>query len=219
VIVLGFIAAGLAANAAVVGTCKMLKLNRGAGYIGPWRADIDGSGCISWDKDATELDDWIINMARACSLMALCFGSVLALFAFFNQCLCPLPCTQPILDFSGVALQISLALTWPMVRTSACDEFGGCTWDDGATSLLLSQVFYFCASIFTRCMREPRWKRRQNEPREPRSVKNDAEKTKAAAEGGKIAKEGEETEMDAHLDGNKLDPSDEDEDAKKQVSA
>lgn len=179
----------------------MLRLGNGAGYIGPWRADMYGSGCDSWDKDATDLDDWILNMARACSVMALVFGSLLALFAFFNQCLCPLPFTQPILDISGAGVQVSLALTWPMVRTAACDQFGGCIWDDGATSLLLSQVFYFCASVFTRCMREPRYKRKQNEqPKDDKAAREREEAEKKAAE-EKKAKEKEEGDNDATEEG------------------
>jgi hypothetical protein len=163
--VLASIAAGIAANSAVVGGCKMLKLRDG-GSISPWRANIDGSGCQSWEKDDTDLDDWIINMARACCVMALVFGAILAVFAFFNQCLLPLPCTQKILDLSGLGVQISLALTWPMIRSDVCDSFGGCSWGDDATALLLSQIFYLIASIFARCMREPRYKRRQEKAEE-----------------------------------------------------
>ena len=159
--VLGCIAAGIAANAAVVGTCEMLQLGRNAGYIGPWRADIEGSGCQAWYKEDSDLDDWLINMARACSMMALIFGIILAIFGFFNQCLCPLPCTQRVLDLSGLGVQVGLILTWPMIRSDVCEEFGGCSWGSGATSLMLSQLFYLIASLFTRCMREPRYKRRQ----------------------------------------------------------
>ena len=161
--VLGCIAAGIAANAAVVGTCEMLKLGRNAGYIGPWRADIEGSGCQAWDKDDTDLNDWRINMARACCMMALIFGIILAVYGFFHQCLCPLPCSQKILDLSGLGVQIGLLLTWPMIRSDVCDEFGGCSWGSGSTWLVFAQIFYFIASIFTRCMREPRYQRRRNE--------------------------------------------------------
>ena len=164
--VLGCIAAGIAANAAVVGTCEMLKLGRNAGYIGPWRADIEGSGCQAWDKEDTDMNDWLINMARACSLMALIFGITLAVYGFFHQCLCPLPCSQRILDLSGFGVQLGLFLTWPMIRSDVCDEFGGCSWGSGATALVFSQLFYFTASIFTRCMREPRYQRRQNNQKE-----------------------------------------------------
>lgn len=164
--VLGSIAAGIAANAAVVGTCEMLELGRNAGYIGPWRADIEGSGCQGWDKDDTDMNDWLVNMARACSMMALVFGCILAVFAFFNQCLCPLPCTQRILDLCGLGVQVGLSLTWPMIRSDVCDEFGGCSWGNGATALLFSQLFYLAASVFTRCMREPRYKRRQDDEKD-----------------------------------------------------
>ena len=63
-------------------------------------------------------------------------------------------------------VQISLALTWPMIRSSVCDLYG-CSWGGGATALLLAQLFFFFASVFTRCMREPRYvrvkKRREEE--------------------------------------------------------
>ncbi|CAB9496201.1 expressed unknown protein [Seminavis robusta] len=181
--VLGSIAAGIAANAAVVGTCKMLELRNGAGNIGPWRADIDGSGCQGWNKDETDQDDWILNMARACSVMALIFGCILAVFGFFNQCLCPLPCSQKILDLSGVGVQIGLALTWPMIRSSVCDNHGGCRWGDDAAALLLSQIFYLAASIFNRCMREPRYKRRQEERQEEPEPEKDLEQNETNGSG------------------------------------
>lgn len=163
IVVLGCIVGGIASNSAVVGTCDMLELGRGAGHIGPWRADIGGSGCVGWDKDDSEEADWLLNMARACSVMALVFGCVLAVFGFFNQCLCPLPCSQRVMDLSGVGVQIGLALTWPMIRSEVCDAYGGCSWGGGATALLCAQLFYFAASVFTRCMREPRYKRRQDD--------------------------------------------------------
>ena len=164
-VVLGCFVGGIACNSAVIGTCDMLELGRNGvnGHLGPWRADIDGSGCVGWDKDdAGDAADWLINMARACSMMALIFGIVMAVFGFFHQCLCPLPCSQRMLDLSGLGVQIGLALTWPMIRSDVCDSFGGCSWGGGATALVLAQLFYFAASIFTRCMREPRYKRRQD---------------------------------------------------------
>jgi len=161
-VVLTCIAIGIAANAAVVGSCNLLSLGRNGGSLGPWRYDAgDGAGCVSWDKDTTDQDDWILNMARACSMMALVCGCILACFAFFNQCLCPLPCTQHIMDITGAGVQIGLALTWPMIRSEVCDANGGCYWNDGSWALLITQLAYFCASIFSRCMREPRYKRRQ----------------------------------------------------------
>lgn len=39
----------------------MLLLNAlPGGQIGPWRADIPGitDGCVGWDKDQTNADDW-----------------------------------------------------------------------------------------------------------------------------------------------------------------
>lgn len=110
--------------------------------------------------------------AYQCSMMALVFGCILTFFGFFNQCLCPLPCGQRLMDISGVGVQLSLALTWPMIRSSVCDENGGCRWGDGATALLLAQLFFFFASVFSRCMREPRYERRK-EDKEEKSAGDD----------------------------------------------
>lgn len=135
--VLACMATAIACTAGVVGTCDMLVLGRGMGAIGPWRANIDGvtNGCVGWDKSETEADDWILNMGRACSMMALVFGCILTFFAFFNQCLCPLPLGQKLMDISGVMVQISLALTWPMIRSSVCDRYG-CSWGSGEYCLI-----------------------------------------------------------------------------------
>lgn len=95
-------------------------------------------------------------------------------FGFFKQCLCPLPCSQILLDLSGIAVQISLALVWPVWRTSFCSTFG-CQWGRGATALLVSQVFYLVASVFTRCMRDPRHVRKQREANEAPPKKEEEE--------------------------------------------
>ena len=63
IVVLACIAGGIASNGAVVGTCDMLQLGRNVGHIGPWRADIAGSGCVGWEKDDVDEADWLINMA------------------------------------------------------------------------------------------------------------------------------------------------------------
>lgn len=144
--------------------CNMLEIGRN-GSIGPWRANVLGNGCVGWDKETAEATDWILNMARACSMMALILGCILTFYGFFKQCLCPLPCSQIIMDISGVLLQISLALVWPMIRSDVCMSNGGCRWGDGAWALLLAQIFFFVASIFSRCMREPRHERRKEQKR------------------------------------------------------
>jgi hypothetical protein len=156
--------------------CDMLNLVLRNGSIGPWRADIDGGGCVMWGNDAAIIAqaDWLINMGRVCSMLGLIMGCILTFFAIFKQCLCPLPCSQCILDLSGLGLQISLALVWPMIRSTVCDEYG-CRWGSGATALLLAQIFFLAAGCFTRCMREPRYERRKKERKEE-------EKKKAAAE-------------------------------------
>lgn len=139
----------------------MLKLGLGGGKIGPWRAQITrNADCEVWHKADTDADDWKLNMARACSMMGLCFGGIFALFFFFNQCLFPLPCGQKLMDVSSTGIQISLSLVWAITWSDVCDDLGGCSWGDGATALIITQAMYFGAGIFSRCMREPRYKRR-----------------------------------------------------------
>jgi len=188
-VVLVCLAAGIASNAAVVGSCDMLDLRNGS--LGPWRADINGSGCVVWDK-SDEATDWILNMARVCSMMGLILGCIFTFFAFFKQCLCPLPCGQLIMDISGIGVQISLALVWPMIRSNVCQTLG-CSWGGGATALLLAQIFFFAASIFSRCMREPRYERRKerrDEHKEEEQAKKEPveEPVEADAEEGHAAK-------------------------------
>lgn len=101
-------------------------------------------------------------MARVCSVMALVFGLLLVFFGFFKQCLCKLPCSQLIMDISGTGVQISLALVWPVWRSEPCKTFG-CQWGEAATFLLISQICYLGASIFSRCMRDPRYVRKQEQ--------------------------------------------------------
>lgn len=52
-----------------------------------------------------------------------------------------------------------------MIRSDVCMSNGGCRWGDGAWALLLAQIFFFVASIFSRCMREPRHERRKEQKR------------------------------------------------------
>lgn len=131
-------------------------------------------GCQDWDKADSDLDDWKLNMGRACSLMSLIFGCILTFFAFFKQCLCPLSLGQKLINISGAMVQISLCLTWPVFRTSVCDLYG-CSWGGGATALLFTQLFFFAASIFSRCMRESRYER-MKERREERNDKRKDDK-------------------------------------------
>jgi hypothetical protein len=76
-VVLGCVVGALASNAAVIGSCNLMDFRVGRGSIGPWRVNPDGTECVAWNKDETDLDDWLINMARACSMMALISGAVL----------------------------------------------------------------------------------------------------------------------------------------------
>jgi len=157
---------GIVSNAYLVGTCDMLRLGGGLlGQIGPWRADIydRNTGCVSWNK--SDVDDTLIKMGRATSMMALCFGFIFLIVGFIKQCCCKLPCAQMLLNISGTCVTLSLALVWPMIRSDVCDQYG-CTWGGGATALTLSMIFYFAASVFSCCMREPRYVRKQQRQQE-----------------------------------------------------
>lgn len=123
ILVLGGVVLGVCFNAAIVGSCDLLEVNR-KGKFGPWREAISDPGeCQGWNKDDTDTD-WIINMARACSMMALIFGCLLLSFGFFKQYFCPLPFSQPVMDLSATGVQISLALIWPVWRSDICNEYG-----------------------------------------------------------------------------------------------
>ena len=98
-------------------------------------------------------------------MKGLIFRCILMFFGFFKQCLCPLPLGQKLIDISGAIVQISLALTWPMIRSSVCDEYG-CSWCGGASALLIAQLSFFFASVCSRCMREPRHERIQKRKEE-----------------------------------------------------
>ena len=62
----------------------MLLLNAlPGGQIGPWRADIPGvtDGCVGWEKDQTNADDWcefsplhVGIIIEKCYSLALCFA-------------------------------------------------------------------------------------------------------------------------------------------------
>ena len=134
-VVIGCIAAGLGCTAYVVSTCDMLVLGRGAGKIGPWRADIRfvTDGCEGWDK--SDSDDKLINMGRACSMMALIFGCIFGWFFLIKQCLCRLTMGQRLMDVSSTCVNVFLALIWIMAGSDVCDEFG-CSWGSGATALM-----------------------------------------------------------------------------------
>lgn len=123
-------------------------------------------------------------------MMAMVGGLIFAVFAFFNQCLCPLPCSQRIIDLSGVVVQIGLALTWPIIRSSICDSNGGCYWGDGSWALFFAHIFYFAASVFSRCMRDPRYKRRQErKDQDEQERREQEEREKQQADGPAVSGE------------------------------
>ena len=60
-------------------------------------------------------------------------------------------------------------------RTETCDQLK-CEWGQGSKYLFGTQLCYFIAGIFTRCMRDPCYERRRDEepapaPKSPKPVK------------------------------------------------
>mmetsp|Transcript_14176 Transcript_14176/g.26527 ORF Transcript_14176/g.26527 Transcript_14176/m.26527 type:complete len:227 (-) Transcript_14176:330-1010(-) len=172
-VVLCCCAAAVVTNSLLLSSCEMFFLSSGfngvVGSLGLYRAsfpdgnqlDVDSGECVTLD-DVDGIDqykDTAFNCARVCAVVAFFCGLVLFVFGFFKQCLCPLPCTQLLMDISGAAVQIMLALVYTLWLTEACNRYK-CTYGDGGTYLFLTQIFWLAASCFTRCMRPGRWERR-----------------------------------------------------------
>jgi len=124
-------------------------------------------GCIMIDKISgiDEKKDAAFNCARVCAVVGFIFGATLLVFGFFKQCLCELPCSQIVMDVCGGTIQIFLALTYVIWHTALCREEGNvCSFGStGGSYLILTQVFWLLAAIFTRCMRPGRSERRKEE--------------------------------------------------------
>jgi len=129
-------------------------------------------GCIIIDKipGIDDEKDAAFNCARVCAVVAFLFGATLLVFGFFKQCLCELPCSQSIMDVCGGTIQIFLALTYVIWHTGLCREDDNiCNFGStGGSYLILTQLFWLTAAIFTRCMRPGRSERRKERAREGR---------------------------------------------------
>ena len=180
-LVLGSCCCAIITNSLLLASCDLLTIqNNGVGgdrgSIGLYRATltpilngeedlVEGyDGCVYVD-DIPGIDDQkdaAFNCARVSAVLAFICGVVLLFFGFFKQCLCPLPCTQPIMDISGGTVQIFLALVYVIWHTGLCDD-NYCTYGEGTTYLILTQIFWLTAWMFTRCMRPGRKERSQGE--------------------------------------------------------
>lgn len=154
-------------NALLINACDLLDLSSGnvnRGSLGLFNANIPGDGsdeCVEISEIAdSNIDDKALKCARVCSIMALGFGAILLVFGFFKQCICKLPCTQPLMDLSATCVQICLGLVYVIWLSDACDTFY-CSYGNGATYLILTQIFWMAAGCFSRCMRDGRSERRQ----------------------------------------------------------
>jgi hypothetical protein len=122
-------------------------------------------------------DGWF-KCAQVCSIIALCSGAILFGLGFFKQCIIPLPFTQPLMDLSSILTQVCLALVYFVWLSDACDTFR-CTYGDGGTLLILTQIFWLGAGCFSRCMRPGRFERR-DEIAANKKTKQEAKKRQEA---------------------------------------
>lgn len=148
-------------NILLITTCEMLKTR--IGTLGLFKYSVTSDfgdwtntgGCVDITSDVS---DTAFNCARVCSIMGLIFGAAILFFGTFKQCICNLPCSGLILSISHLGVQIMLSLVWVVHLNQVCDKTS-CSWGEGATYLLTTQLLYLGAGIFTRCLPEPRYKR------------------------------------------------------------
>ena len=167
----------VALNILLIYSCELLNLSR-AGFRGSTGLftfslpgdDADGDECVAIsDISDRAIEDKALKCARVSVIMALSFGGLVFIFGFFKQCIIPLPCSQRIIDLSSTCVQICLGLVYVIWWSDLCDDFY-CTYGDGATYLICTQCLWLIAGIFSRCMRDGRWERR-DEIREARERK------------------------------------------------
>ena len=168
IVVLACCVGAIVTNSLLLASCEVLDLATAGiirGSLGLYRGDFpDGTsstGCIVID-DIPNIDDYkdaAFNCSRVCAVVGIFCGLILTVFGFFKQCLCPLPCSQIIMDLSATGVQIMLALVYVIYLTEACNRYQ-CYAGQGLTYLYSSQILWLAASCFTRCMRPGRYERR-----------------------------------------------------------
>lgn len=174
VIVLGCCMAAVVTNLLLIFSCEFFDVqyaNGVSGSIGLFQVKTAaGGGCILWDDISSASAGLIavdtpMKVAQVCSCVAFCMGMVLFVFGFMRQCCCPLPFTQILMDLSASFIQAFLAMTYAAWATESCDK-NTCTYGEGSILLLLTQIFWLLAGMFTRCMRPGRRERRKGEAEE-----------------------------------------------------
>ena len=180
-------------NFLLIFSCDFLDLFKGGIKLGSlglfsWKIPQDGSECTAFAEDS-EIEDTAFNCARVCSVIALCAGGIMFAFGFFKQCIFPLPCTQMLMDLSSTCVQVMLALVYVIWLSEACDLYT-CKYGDGSTLLIVTQLLWLAAGIFSRCMRPGRWERRDE-------IHANRDKKKAEQQ---LAKEKQEKEKQADED-------------------
>lgn len=189
--------AAVITNSLLLASCEILNLSSGfrlVGSLGLYQANFPDGGDLDNASgntgECTTIDsvpgidaykDAAFNCARICAVIAFFCGLILTVFGFFKQCLCPLPCSQLLMDLSGFTVQIMLALVYVIWASKACDNFQ-CTWGQGGTYLVLTQIFWLGASCFTRCMRPGRHDRRDEIQAEKAAKKEKQEREKQQKE-------------------------------------
>ncbi|KAL3893380.1 MAG: hypothetical protein SGARI_008207 [Bacillariaceae sp.] len=197
ILVLASCVAAVITNSLLLASCDILYLSSGfrvVGSLGLYQAnfpdgtDLDNASgnsgeCVVLDDvpGISEYKDTAFNCARVCAVIAFFCGLVLLVFGFFKQCLCPLPWSQLLMDLSGFSIQIMLALVDVIWMSKACDNYQ-CTWGQGGTYLVLTQIFWLGAGCFTRCMRPGRYERRDEIKAEKAAKKEKQEREKQQKE-------------------------------------
>jgi hypothetical protein len=178
--VLGCSVGAIITNIIFLTHCEFFVLERGfrdVGSLGLYHANIPDNpdeGCMKIE-DTGLVVDAAFNCAKVCGALAVVFGCIVVVFGFMKQCLFQLPCTQPIMDLSGVCIQLFLALVYVIYLTDTCSNFE-CDPGEGLICLIVTQVFWIVASCLSRCMRPGRRERARdasNNPPSPASTPAD----------------------------------------------
>jgi len=116
-------------------------------------------GCVYVDSipgvEEDGMKDAAFNCARSCAVIGFGFGAILLFFVVFQQ-YSPyfgVPQSSQILIWScGLLIQIFLALVYVIPYTWICDD-NYCQYGMGVVWLICTEVSWFIATVFTRCMR------------------------------------------------------------------
>jgi hypothetical protein len=172
-------------NALLLASCDLLDLsgglNKGSLGLFQWNdPSNEKDECFDFPPDEDrEIEDKALKCAQVCAVIAICFGGVVFVFGFFKQCIIPLPCSQRIMDLSSTCVQIFLGLVYVVWASKACDFYKCSYGGEGATLLIVTQFLWLGAGLFSRCMRDGRFERR-DEIKAQKELKKEEKARKAA---------------------------------------